>query len=115
MYKEKEVMNWGIIGYGNIAKVFEDTINSLSEHYLIALKTNKTLEDKKKKITDNYFDFFSTKNLNSIYISNLNNQHFSSAIKCIENRKNFIIEKPALNSLSEYNVFEKKIFRNIYI
>jgi len=58
MYKEKEVMNWGIIGYGNIAKVFEDTINSLSEHYLIALKTNKTLEDKKKKITNNNFNFF---------------------------------------------------------
>ena len=105
-------MNWGIIGYGNIARVFEQAINSLSQNNLIVIKTNKNLKSNKIKIVREYLDFFLTKKLDAVYISNLNNQHFDSAIKCIENQKKFIVEKPALNNLREFNIFKKKIINN---
>ena len=103
--------NWGIIGYGNIAKNFERTILEKKNNIL------KGISSKSKKISNKAYltlyqdelKLLANPDINSVYISNLNNQHFESAINCVKNKKNFIIEKPSFISEDEKNQFIKSL------
>jgi predicted dehydrogenase len=84
---EKQI-NWGIIGYGNIAKKFHENIKKISHNKLCAISTKniKYLED--LIVYDNELELLKNKKVNSIYISNINTQHYFSAINCLKNKKN---------------------------
>ena len=103
--------NWGIIGYGNIAKNFEKNISKKKNNILkgISSKSKKIKDTKNLEVYNDELSLLSNKDINSVYVSNLNNQHFESAINCIKNKKNFIIEKPSFINEDEKNIFIKSL------
>lgn len=104
-------MNWGIIGYGNIAQTFEKTIEELDGQKICAIKTQKKLK-KNFYLYRDYNEFFLSNLFDAVYVSNRNNLHLESALECIKFKKKFIIEKPFLNSIEDFLIFEKKLNLN---
>lgn len=98
-------INWGIIGYGNIAKKFEENIKNINLNKLYAISTKKITSGRDLIVYDKEIELLKNKKVNSIYISNINSQHFSSAMNCLKNSKNFIIEKPSFIDLEEAEDF----------
>ena len=117
---------WGIIGYGNIGKNFHKVIQRKKNNSLLGIssKTNKSLSFKNVSNYQNEIALLGNSNRNSIYISNLNTQHYSSAINSINFKKNLIIEKPSfinekevntfVASLKESNLFAMEGYMNLY-
>lgn len=103
--------NWGIIGYGNIAKNFRKNILEKKNNTLkgISSRTKKIDNIDNVTIYKDETDLLSDKNIDSIYISNLNNQHFKTAKNCLKNNKNFIIEKPSFIDEEEGNIFIEEL------
>lgn len=103
----KHNFNWGIIGYGNIAKNFEKNITEKKNNFLIGLSSNSKKIEKKEgvRIYNNEVDLLSNKEIDSIYISNLNSQHYKTAVNCLKYNKDFIIEKPSFINENEVNFF----------
>jgi predicted dehydrogenase len=103
--------NWGIIGYGNIAKNFERNIFEKKNNTLrgISSKSKKIKDKKNLNLYNDELHLLANQDINSVYVSNLNNQHFESAINCIKNKKNFIIEKPSFINVDEKNQFIKSL------
>ena len=101
------VFNWGIVGYGSAGRQFEENINKVGSNNILAISSNQKKNDTQTFIKTH--ELMSYKDINSVYISNLNNQHYTTALACVENKKNFIIEKPSFINLEEVNSFFEKI------
>ncbi len=97
------MINWGIIGLGNMGNKFANSIKetdnsklsgiaSLNSGKLKMFQKNFNVEDKYSY--QNYDELISEKNIDAIYISTLNNSHLELIKKCAENKKNILCEKP---------------------
>ena len=112
-------VNWGIIGLGNIALKFADAFKNVKNAKLVGVssKDNNKLEYFKKNFQINedhcfhkYEDLLKCDNIDIIYIALPNFLHCEWMIKCTENGKNVLVEKPAtMNSSEMKNV---KVFFN---
>ena len=110
-------LNWGIIGLGNIANVFCESFSEVNNANLLGISSNnlEKLEKFKKKFNidqkycfTNYNDLISCKEIDIVYIALPTTFHYEWIIKCIENKKNILVEKPAtLNFQQMQNVKEK--------
>ena len=116
-----QIINWGIIGLGNVAlefaKAFKDTNNSK----LIGISSNT--QDKIQKFKEkfginkeycfsNYQDLLNSNNIDIVYIALPNSMHEEWILKSINNNKNILVEKPAFMNLSETKGIKKKLINN---
>ena len=96
-------MNWGIIGLGNMAKRFAESIKTLNDTKLIGVCSSSFFKRKKfgyrfniknKYQFKNSNDIFKCDQIENIYISTLNNSHHELILKAIDSGKNILCEKP---------------------
>ncbi len=113
-----EKINWGIIGLGNIAHKFSEAFRDIENSKLLAATSNdkKKLNIFKEKynfeekfLFNNYEELINCKDIDIIYIALPNFLHHKWVIKCIQNNKNVLVEKPATINLSEANDIKKNL------
>jgi len=103
-------INWGIIGLGNIAYKFASGFDEVKNSKLVSIasKNSEKLEKFQKKfnIDKNFcFNEYEKVLLNNkvdiVYIALPHNLHSEWIIKCINEKKNILSEKPATVNLQE--------------
>ena len=101
--------NWGILGFGRMGFNFAEAIKEVSDSKLISIASKS---GKKYKNFENksYEEIFNNKNIDSVYISTLNNSHVELINKLSESKKNILCEKPVSMSSNELIEIKKKIF-----
>ena len=112
------MINWGIIGLGNMANHFATAIKKVDNAKLVGVasksslkldKFNKNYNISKDSLFDDYNELIKSKLVNSIYISTLNNTHTELILECIRNNKNILCEKPMGLNIKEVNITSKKL------
>ena len=110
------MIKWGIIGLGNMAQKFANSIketdnaklfaiSSLNSEKLKIFKNNFQID--KKLVFNNYNDLVKCDEIDAVYIATLNNTHLDLIKLCAENKKNILCEKPM-----SLNIEEAKIAAN---
>lgn len=117
-------INWGIIGLGDIAQSFSEGFLDCKNGHLLAVSSNKkekldqyknNFNLKKEYLFNNYEDLIKCKDVDIVYIALPNHLHFHWAIKCAEENKNILIEKPAVRKFNEAKNIEREILsRNLF-
>lgn len=97
------MINWGVIGLGNMGNMFARSIQYAENSKLISIasKSSNKLQKfgntfnigEKNKFSD-YNELISSKKIDAIYISTLNNSHLDLINTCARNNKNILCEKP---------------------
>mgnify|MGYP001439814121 CR=1 FL=1 len=114
-------INWGIIGLGSVANKFADGFKYSSNANLLAASSldNKKLKKFQKKFSINQNFLFSSydelircKDVDIVYIALPHTYHFTWIIKCIENKKNVLTEKPATINLNQIQRIYTKLKKN---
>ena len=118
------MINWGIIGLGRMANRFASAIGEVENAKLlgIASKNIDTLKHfgDQHNIENNfrfstYNEILNCKEINSIYISTLNNTHADITIKAAKAKKNILCEKPVTTNYSDtVKVFEELNKSNVF-
>ncbi len=101
--------NWGILGFGRMGLNFAEAISEVSDSKLISIASRS---GKKYKNFENksYDEIINNKNIDSVYISTLNNTHVELINKLSNSKKNILCEKPVSMFLNELIDVKKKIF-----
>lgn len=102
------MIRWGIIGAGNIANRFCQSLSNFDNAKLYAI-SNRTIfkgqEFAKKypchKIYDNYDELINDPQVDAIYIALPHLYHFEYVIKALKKHKSVLCEKPATVSFEE--------------
>ena len=111
-------INWGIIGLGNIAYKFASGFDEVKNSKLVSIasKNSEKLEKFQKKfnIDKNFcFNEYEKVLLNNkvdiVYIALPHNLHSEWIIKCINEKKNILSEKPATVNLQEIRKINQKL------
>ena len=120
----KHIVNWGIIGLGNIAFKFAKSLYNVNNAKLIAVASNsnekllkfkENFNIKKENLHNSYEEILINDLVDIIYIALPNNFHFEWILKAMEKKKNILIEKPALVSSKQVEaIFKHKYFKNIF-
>lgn len=99
--KNKDRINWGIIGLGNIANQFATDLLLIEEANLIAVasrdfdKANDFAKQYKcPNVYDSYEALFADNQVDIVYIATLHDSHAELSIKALENGKHVLCEKP---------------------
>ena len=104
-------INWGVIGFGNAANSFINSIkyNSNVNLYGVSSVSNyKNLLLKKKndlltiKVFDNHLKLLNNKSIDAVYIALTNNLHYELIIKSLKSNKHVLTEKPACENSKDY-------------
>jgi len=107
------MINWGIVGLGNMANIFAQSISETKNSRLISVasKSNYKLETFSKNFNikpenrfTNYEELLKSKEINAVYISTLNNTHVDLILKSVKNNKKILCEKPIGLNLDEANL-----------
>jgi len=118
------MISWGIIGLGSMANRFASAINEVENANLIGIASKSA--DKLKSFGDkyninskfrfnSYDDILNCSEINSIYISTLNNTHADLVIKSAKAKKNILCEKPVTtNYLEVVKVFDELSKSNVF-
>ena len=118
------MINWGIIGLGRMANRFASAIGEVENAKLLGIASNNI--DRLKHFGDQhniennfrfstYDEILNCKEINSIYISTLNNTHADIAIKAAKAKKNILCEKPVTTNYSDtVKVFEELNKSNVF-
>jgi predicted dehydrogenase len=101
-------LGWGILGYGRISNVFEESFRDINSSKLIAVASNsKILKNKLKnntiQIHSSYEKLLENKAIDVVYIANTNNLHKDTIIKAANYKKNILVEKPAFLNINDFN------------
>lgn len=94
-------MNWGFMGYGRIAKKFEESL-SHTEHKIIAIASRSGYADVKPNIVayKSYEDLVSNPDVQIVYVNTTHNNHEYMSIMALEAGKHVLCEKPLSTSES---------------
>lgn len=112
------MINWGIVGLGNMANKFASSIRDVNNVRLHGISSldKKKLEIFKKDFNiqneyafNNYDDLIQCKEIDAVYISTLNNTHLDLIKKCAENKKNILCEKPMSLNFDEAKLAKEYI------
>jgi predicted dehydrogenase len=107
------VINWGIIGFGNMGKQFLDCFNHYNSKINLVGIASKS-EFSNKELTNKYIHFKSYDDLinfdkiDAVYISTLNNSHKNLVLQAEKKNKKILCEKPAGLNFEEV----KQIYEN---
>ena len=105
--------NWGILGLGRMGLNFAEAIDEVQDAKLISI-ASKSGKKYKNFESKSYEEVINNKNIESIYISTLNNTHINLINQLIEAKKNILCEKPASMSFKELvEVKNKMIEKNV--
>ena len=107
-----KIINWGIIGLGNIAHEFSKAFAKTKNAKLLAIASKD--ENKLKKFREqfnvdlkfsfkNYQELIDCDEVDIVYIALPNSLHKQWVLNTIKNKKNILVEKPATISFSEVN------------
>lgn len=99
------MLNWGVIGCGQIANTFADGLACLQTGKLIACASNSKQRaqewaEKQKhqhkiaKIYDNYHSLVLDQDVEAVYVANTHNFHYESVKLCLQHNKHVLCEKP---------------------
>ena len=97
------MINWGIIGLGNMANKFAEAIKEIKNAKLVSIASKSTLKlnrfgDTFKIDSDNrhnnYNKLINSNNIDAIYIATLNNTHKELIVECAKRKKKILCEKP---------------------
>lgn len=117
----KTLVNWGIIGLGNVATEFAEAFKYTKNSKLLAIsskdqnKLNKFKKDfgaKDDFCFKNYDGLLNCKEIDIIYIALPNSLHYEWITKSIKKEKNILVEKPATVNLSELRNIESLLKKN---
>ena len=111
------MINWGLIGLGNIANTFAEAIKEISDCQLKGIASlNKSKLGKfgekynigEKYRFNSYDELINCEEIDALYIATLNNTHKDLIIKSVEARKNILCEKPiTINNQEIIDVYKK--------
>ncbi|WP_077341709.1 Gfo/Idh/MocA family protein [Pseudocolwellia agarivorans] len=94
-------IKWGLIGCGNIAHQFAQSLGKINSGTLCAVASNtpnkaESFAKKYKvdKFYTNYDDLVNDKNIDAVYIATPHNFHYENAKLCIAHNKHVLCEKP---------------------
>ena len=113
-----QIINWGIIGLGNVALKFAEAFKDSNNSKLKAVSSNtkdkinkfqKKFNIDKNYCFNKYEDLLDCKEIDIVYIALPNSMHKEWINKSIEKKKNILIEKPAFIDLSQIENIKKKI------
>lgn len=97
----KDRINWGIIGFGNIANQFASDLLLIEEANLVAVASrdfDKANDFAKQyncsKAYDSYEALFADDEVDIVYIATPHDSHAELSIKALENGKHVLCEKP---------------------
>ena len=96
------MVNWGIIGFGRMGKIFANCFENSNSFYNLNCIASKSYSNSnfKKKICKNYDELINSTDIDAVYVSTLNNTHKDLVIKLINQNKKILCEKPlGLNSI----------------
>jgi len=101
-------MNWGILGYGVIAKDFIESLNVAEGQtlYAIASRSAGNLSELFPEVKGytSYDELYGDAEIDIIYIATPHNFHFDSVIKSLEHGKHVLCEKPMGISLEQTQI-----------
>ena len=111
-------INWGIIGLGHVANKFAKAfsmvenanikgIASLNKDKLRSFKENFNIDE--KLCFNNYEDLISSPNIDIIYIALPNSLHAKYIHKSINEKKNILVEKPALIDFKDFSILKESL------
>jgi len=112
------MINWGVIGLGNMSYKFINAINELDNTKIVSVaslskkKNNNLITElgiDESNYFDNYDDLIVSPAVDAIYIATLNNTHFDLIKKCSMNKKKILCEKPMTINYEE----AKEVFKFI--
>ena len=112
-----QIINWGIIGLGNVALKFAEAFKDSNNSKLKAVSSNtkdkinkfqKKFNIDKNYCFNKYEDLLDCKEIDIVYIALPNSMHKEWINKSIEKKKNILIEKPAFIDLSQTENIKKK-------
>jgi len=115
------MINWGVIGAGNMGRVFAESIKEVDNATLIAVASTNSkslnifsdnFKIKKELRFKNYESICKDNKVDAIYISTLNNTHFDLIKMCAKYKKHILCEKPFCLNLVEASEIEKIINDN---
>ena len=115
------MINWGVIGAGNMGRAFAEAIKEVDNAKLIAVASanNNNLNTfgdnfkiEKEFRFKNYESICKNDKIDAIYISTLNNTHFNLIKMCAMNKKHILCEKPFCLNFAEALEIEKIINQN---
>ena len=97
------MINWGIIGYGRMGKIFHNCFNNHFKDVKLKAIASKTLSTKNftnsLKYFSEYQDLIEYPEIDAVYISTLNNTHIDLVKKILKTDKKVLCEKPVSLSL----------------
>ena len=113
-------MNILILGYSDLAqRKLIPTINSLDifSSYEIASKSKNVEKSKKlSNVYKNYIKAIKSTTANTVYVSLPNSLHFEVSRIALENNKNVIVDKPAVENIDELDyLFELANKNHLFI
>lgn len=117
-------INWGILGLGNISKIFCESFKSINNAQLLAVSSkNESKRNffKKKFLLEDRFvfkdyeDLINCPKVDIIYVALPNTFHYKWVSRIIYNNKHVLVEKPSTSNYSEAkniskDLIDKKIF-----
>tara|TARA_B100000401_G_scaffold108806_1_gene70917 strand:- start:1164 stop:2192 length:1029 start_codon:yes stop_codon:yes gene_type:complete len=98
------IINWGIIGLGNIAYKFASAFEEVSNSKIVSVASNdpkklssfqKQFKINAEKCYDNYEKVILNNEVDIVYIALPHNFHFEWIMRCISLKKSVLTEKPA--------------------
>jgi predicted dehydrogenase len=117
-------IKWGILGLGAIANKFAEAILDTKNANLFAISSKnpeklKNFQERfniKKKYTfSSYVDLINCEEIDILYIALPNSLHYEWVIKCIQNNRHVLVEKPSTTNFQQMKnikkiLVNKKIF-----
>ena len=113
-----DIVNWGIIGLGNIAQKFAEGFKNIDNAKLLGItsrddkKLQKFKEDfriEDKYCFNNYQSMINCSDIDIVYIALPNSLHYEWIVKCIESNKKILVEKPATLNFSQIKDIKNKL------
>lgn len=92
------MINWGIIGLGNIAREFAESMNVLHPIYGVASRdyerTKRFQEEfHVQHVYASYEEMLEDKQIDIVYIATVNSQHYEHMMMCLRHGKSVLCEK----------------------
>lgn len=97
---KKDKIRWGILGAGVIANAFVNDFKYMRNAELVAIAARdiaraKIFAEKNNILLAlNYQDLYSSNEIDAVYIATTHNFHYEQALKCLQNGKAVLCEKP---------------------
>lgn len=118
----KNKLRWGMLGAGKIANTFAKEFSFMQNAELIAVAASDS--ERAKDFAQqynipqplNYEELYNSTEIDAVYISTTHNFHFEHALKCLENGKAVLCEKPiTVNDIEFKKLMALSKTKNIFL